>query len=323
MMLCCIIIMQFLLLIQRHILLLASPPASSGLTSCCPPSPPSPPFPGLESPCAEGEVEGIDNNTFPHHCSGEVLVVDYEEKYNISQDHLHFSQICLQQTQSAHSQDKRLVILLCRNISIQLSPNSTVITFTSFGIISLFFLCIVFIVYWVLPDFNNLHGKIVLCNVVSIFFLTVFLITVFNFKLENHHVCKLVGYVGFFFSISMFSWMTIMCFDISSTFIQEEIPQHSNKQMKFLLYSTFGWGSGIFLSLILLLFETFLPLESDFNPAVGTQSCFISKKGNTFLYLFHLPILVMMIINISSFIFILVFLIRTHRKTKAIRMSRR
>ena len=201
--------------------------------------------------------------------------------------------------------------------------DNIIFIFTVFGVVSLVSLCIVFLVYWVIPDFNNLHGKIVLGNVVSIFCVTSFLLTVFNFKLDDKNLCKFIGYFGYISSISMFSWMTIMCFDLSSTFIREEIPHPFNNKLRFVFYSIIGWGSGLVLAMVLLLFEHFLPPDSDFNPAVGTQSCFISKKGKTFLYLFHFPILVMMIINISFFIIVLIFLIKTNVKSSELRISRR
>ena len=50
--------------------------------------------------------------------------------------------------------------------------------FTALGIVSLLFLLITFIVYVSVPDLFNLHGKIVVSNVTSIFFVTTYFLIV-------------------------------------------------------------------------------------------------------------------------------------------------
>ena len=123
----------------------------------------------------------------------------------------------------------------------------------------------------------------------------------------------------------MFSWMTIMCFDLSYTLIWSDLslPDHSALSIRFVAYSLLGWGSGIVLMMGLLLLQLNIPAESDFNPMIGDQICFISRKGFKLLYLFHLPILIFMVFNISIFILIIIFLSRAKTKTKEARASRR
>ena len=62
------------------------------------------------------------------------------------------------------------------------------------GVISCVFLIITFLVYVWVPELNNLHGKIVLSNVVSIFFLTSYLVLVYNgSQLLPPTLCKISG----------------------------------------------------------------------------------------------------------------------------------
>ena len=196
--------------------------------------------------------------------------------------------------------------------------------FTGAGVVSLVSLLLIFLVYWYVPDFNTLHGSIVISNVVSITFVTLFLITVFNADLHGLP-CTIIGYFGYFSSISMFSWMTIMCFDLSYTLIRYDFspPDHSPLNIRFVAYSLVEWGSGILLMIWLLLLQLNIPEESDFNPLIGDQICFISSKGYKMLYLFHLPILIFMVLNISIFITIIIFLSRAKTETKEARVSRR
>ena len=269
------------------------------------------------------ELSEIENNKNGN-CTGHIEVVELIGVVNPIFMDLNNSLICLKKVSDLNdSRGLNFVKISCTASSEWPPHESMMVIFTVFGGVSLVSLCIVFFVYWLLPDFNNLHGKIVLCNVVSNFLLTSFLLLIFNFKLVNDYVCKLVGYISYYSSISMFLWMTIMSFDLCTTFVREEIPQQSNKKIRFIIYSVIGWGSGLVLVVFLFIFENFLPLDSDLNPGVGTGSCFISKQGNKILYLVHFPILVMMIINISFFIITIVFLIRTHKKIEGIRKSSR
>ena len=67
------------------------------------------------------------------------------------------------------------------------------------GVISCIFLIITFLVYVWVPELNNLHGKIVLSNVVSIFFLTSYLVLVYNVShVMTSTLCKISGRQNFY-----------------------------------------------------------------------------------------------------------------------------
>ena len=90
-----------------------------------------------------------------------------------------------------------------RNITSLVSSNSTCLedyysglrlVNTITGIISCSFLIITFLVYISVPELNNLHGKIVLSNVVSIFFLTSYLVLVYQAShVLNQTLCTVAG----------------------------------------------------------------------------------------------------------------------------------
>ena len=69
------------------------------------------------------------------------------------------------------------------------------VAFTVLGVISLIFLLLTFYVYISLPDLYNLHGKIVLSNVVSAFLVTLYLIIVFNIIPSQSIFCLVLGYL--------------------------------------------------------------------------------------------------------------------------------
>ena len=90
--------------------------------------------------------------------------------------------------------------------------------------ISCVFLAVTFVVYINLPELNNLHGKIVLSNVTTIFLVTFYLLFVYNASEHLTDVaCKVIGYLGYFFTMSMFCWMTIMSFDLCWTFLRAQV----------------------------------------------------------------------------------------------------
>ena len=191
--------------------------------------------------------------------------------------------------------------------------------YTAAGVVSLLSLFIIFIVYWYVPDFKTLHGKIVQSNVISMALVTIFLIIVYNGShILNDLLCTFIGYFGYFSSISMFCWTTVMCFDLSYTLLQDGYspPSLSDRCTRFASYSIFGWGSGIFLTAGLIVLQQTCSAESDFNPWIGDEICFISTKGNKLLYLFHLPIFITLLLNISIFVIIIIFLTKSEIKTR-------
>jgi hypothetical protein len=240
---------------------------------------------------------------------------------NSSAREVTISQICLE---NITSEDTRMSYGCGQSLD-WFSDDFINVMFTIFGVVSLISLTIVFIVYWVIPEFNSLHGKIVLSNVVSIAFLTSFILIVYNVKFyeESVKICKIIGYFGYFSSMCMFSWMTIMCFDLCHALLGEQIQHFLPHNIRFVFYSVIGWGSGLGLSLVLFILENILPPSSDLNAEIGNQMCFISTNGNKFLYLFHLPILIMMMLNISFFTTIIIFITKSNHTANFARSSRR
>lgn len=199
----------------------------------------------------------------------------------------------------------------------KLKDTSLLIFMSICGVISLICLAFTFLVYWIIPGFNNLHGKIVQSNIISIAILTVYLLIVFNAKLFNDtFFCIVIGFFGYFASISMFSWMTIMCFDLYWTFSRSELPSTTTDRLKFRIYSVIGWGAALLFTVTLGIFQLCLPPESEFNPAIGSKRCFIDHNGKSSLYLFYIPMLIIMVFNILIFFAIILAFIIAKKTTK-------
>ena len=191
--------------------------------------------------------------------------------------------------------------------SVDVKSFSMLHIYTISGCISCFFLFITFLVYVLVPDVNNLHGKIVLSNVFSNFFFTAFLLLVFNFThLLSHLSCQIVGYSLYFFSMSMFFWMTIMSVDLCLTVIRAIISRRGSAFPNFVVYSAVGWGSSAVLTLGIILADQVMEDQNEeekfffSKPNVGKQRCFL--HGDAVGIFHHLPSMVLMIINLILFL---------------------
>ena len=184
------------------------------------------------------------------------------------------------------------------------------------GTISCVFLSVTFIVYCSVPELNNLHGKIIISNVATIFLSTAYILIVYNFShLFSYLVCKIFGFVGYFFTICMFSWMTIMSFDLCWTFIRAKMPRKSSTNLKYMIYSSVAWGWGFVLTMTIMLADTLMEETSYLPmPEVGVSKCFLGDTAQG-VY-FHLPVLLLMLVNGIFFVITTSTLYRYHRGSR-------
>ena len=195
------------------------------------------------------------------------------------------------------------------------------IIFTVLGIISLFFLLITFVVYVSIPGLFNLHGKIVVSNVTSIFCVTVYILTVYNVTLTSSVFCVLIGYFGYFVSISMFCWMTVICLDLYWTFGRSLIPVEGFTTSKFFIFSLGSWGVAALFTALVFSADKLLPQDSELKPNVGAAECFIEAEGYKRMVFFHIPILVMMLINLVLYLSTVINLTNHNKQTACARQS--
>ena len=163
--------------------------------------------------------------------------------------------------------------------------------------VSIVFLAITGFVYLSVPELDNLHGKILLSNVFSSTCLTVYLLIVYNTNNFSDVLCILLGYFGYFSTMSMFFWMTIMSFDLCWVFKQPTVPRRNSKTRKFLLYSVVAWGTsglatiGVFLADM----DSNVTLPDTIKPNIGRDKCFLQNSSHGIFL--HLPIFILIVMN--------------------------
>jgi hypothetical protein len=69
--------------------------------------------------------------------------------------------------------------------SLEILHSKLRIVFTFCGLVSILFLVVTIFLYLSLPELQNLKGRIVNCNAISIFFSTVLLVISFNIRMER------------------------------------------------------------------------------------------------------------------------------------------
>ena len=89
---------------------------------------------------------------------------------------------------------------------------------TVLGLVSILLLLLTLLVYILLAELHNLHGYLVTSNILVNILHTTFLLVVFNLShwLEEL-TCKIVGYLGYFLTMAMFAWMTVLSIDLAWT----------------------------------------------------------------------------------------------------------
>ena len=198
----------------------------------------------------------------------------------------------------------------------------TNIVFSFMCFISILGLLITFGVYSLIPDFRNLHGKIVLNNVAAMMILTIYFLMVLN--MHNHPVsCTFLGFLGYFSSLSMFVWMTVMSLDLCLTFSKSELSSNRSDSFKLATYCIIGWGAPLLLTVILIFLHYYVNPCSHLYPGVGDKRCFINGSQYSSLILFFIPMMVILILNMLVFTTMVVKLVLAKIETRAVRMSTR
>jgi len=100
--------------------------------------------------------------------------------------------------------------------------------YTFCGFFSLPFLALLLFFYRTLPDLCNFQGNIVCAYIVSTMLTTVFLIVMYSIRLKSEvdaieteffvvvseRTCQALGYLLYCSGLLMFTWMSVLCFDL-------------------------------------------------------------------------------------------------------------
>ncbi|KAF7995140.1 hypothetical protein HCN44_004612 [Aphidius gifuensis] len=112
------------------------------------------------------------------------------------------------------------------------------------------------------------------------------------------------GYFSYYFFITSWIWFLILCYDIRWTLGNLKYEMLQDARFKeYTIYSIYGWGCGILLTIICLIINYYSTVEMNeaLKPNIGSEYCGLMNKNAMKIY-FFVPIC--FIIIMSSLIFI-------------------
>ena len=121
----------------------------------------------------------------------------------------------------------------------------------------------------------------------------------------------------------MFGWMTVICLDLCWTLCRPFRCGGDTDVSKFLPFSIGAWGLAAALTALVFSADMLLPEGSDLKPNVGVEQCFIQARGSKMMVFFHIPILVLMVINLILYLVTVYSLTNHSKETATVRQSRR
>ena len=164
--------------------------------------------------------------------------------------------------------------------------------------ISLLSLLCTFSVYCMFPSLRTVAGNSLMSLVLALFFgQLVFELSVLPIGYEIP--CLIAAVIQHYCYLVTFSWMSILAYDIYSTFTSSTMPAAGNRKTKtFRRYSLFAWFVPLLVILICLLLQFFYDDELGY----GAQYFCWLKGPESILYFFAIPLCVSMVLNISFFV---------------------
>ena len=173
----------------------------------------------------------------------------------------------------------------------------TLVLFTICSVISLLCLVLTFIVYWFLPRYQHLKGKIVLVNVTFTSFLCGFLLLSYFTKPSSFYlacaippnpqpickfiedyICAVIGYHGYFIFIGTFTWVTIFGFNLYWSVHKMLRPDEvDDRSFGFSVQLSAGPGMSLLVVLLLVLEDlSSWPLGASISPHRAALATLVS-----------------------------------------------
>lgn len=170
-------------------------------------------------------------------------------------------------------------------------------------ILSLPFMVITILIYMIIPELRNLHGKSLSCYLLGLVvgYSCLGYILVQNGIVPTDSKCKALGYVSYFSFMASFFWLSVISFDLWWNFRGTQGINKSKEWKRFLLYSLYSWGMAtIFLIILLVVANSNVP--SIYHHGIGVGQCWLETKKWITLAYFYGPIIIIIGFNISMFI---------------------
>ncbi|XP_054709486.1 G-protein coupled receptor Mth2-like [Uloborus diversus] len=166
-------------------------------------------------------------------------------------------------------------------------------------------LCLILsiIIYSILPEFRNVHGK----NLIS---LSSCLLTTFSFLILDlilrrrisYSFCFLIAIIIHITFVATFFWTNVMAYDIWRSITKMAAKNHhKSSSRKYLKYSIYAWIATILATIPAATFEATDLIPLRYRPSFGVTRCWLSGF-TAFAYYFNLPVGVILFGNLVMFL---------------------
>ncbi|TMW44874.1 hypothetical protein DOY81_010048 [Sarcophaga bullata] len=170
--------------------------------------------------------------------------------------------------------------------------------------ISVIFLIPTILVYLAFKELrSNLRGKILICYLIS---LTVGYATLSFINISDYIFspvpCSILGFTCYFFFMSAYLWLSVLCYDIWMNFKETTIEFNAHKNIKpFIMYSLYVWLCAGFATLVLIIIQNSKNIDDIYKPDIGTEWCWLNTNRWSAAIYFYGPNLIILIFNLITF----------------------
>uniref|UniRef100_A0A1B6CQ85 G-protein coupled receptors family 2 profile 2 domain-containing protein n=1 Tax=Clastoptera arizonana TaxID=38151 RepID=A0A1B6CQ85_9HEMI len=169
--------------------------------------------------------------------------------------------------------------------------------YTISQVVSVVFIILTLVVYWMLPELRDIQDKSVMCFIGSLGMGYIILTYVQFYQTVTGLQCVIIGFLVYFWFLSSFFWLHINCFNVWRSSVLGHIQWEESRL--FIYYIGAGWGFPL-LFLIVAMITHNMP-GSIIRPNFGERSCWFA--GNVELWsFFYGPVAFLLIGNILYFL---------------------
>ncbi|XP_075163341.1 uncharacterized protein LOC142235975 [Haematobia irritans] len=152
---------------------------------------------------------------------------------------------------------------------------------------------------------TNFTGKMQICYLVSML-VSYSIISFINIDGTRWGfiVCSTLGFTGYFFFMSMYLWLNVLCFDMWRNFKEFNLDYNDSQEnaLRFIAYSLYAWGIAGLFTIISIWAQQSDMIEENYTPGIGLDICWLDTRRWSAAIYFYVPNLFIMIFNIGAFI---------------------
>lgn len=170
-------------------------------------------------------------------------------------------------------------------------------------VLSILCLVLSIIVYSILSEFKNVHGKNLMT--LSSCLLTTYIFLCLDLAMRLHisyAFCFTIAVIIHISFLATFFWTNVLAFDIwrNMTSMKRKKFERKSESKKYKKYSIYAWTATVLTVLPAIILESTELVSVQYRPQFGVKRCWLSGS-KAFTYYFHIPVGVILLGNLIMF----------------------